>query len=150
MKELMCWRWSIIFHISLRRKNDKLDGVWFIHVSEDKEESWSQLSVSYWDQYQELDWDLVIGVCYGYCGGEKQWLMVELEMSTDTVVMQKLQPFMHICSTASKNSMINRLNLLALVLVGLFLLFVLFCDPFIFLLLFSLYSKSFAFHSSKP
>jgi len=71
-------------------------------------------------------------------------------MSTDTVVMQKLQPFMHICSTASKNSMINRLNLLVLVLVGLFLLFVLFCDPFIFLLLFSLYIKSFAFHSSKP
>lgn len=63
--------------------------------------------------------------------------------------MQKLQPFKHICFTASKKSMINRLDLFVLVLVGLFLLFVLFCDRSISSLLFSLHIKSFALHSSK-
>lgn len=38
-------------------------------------------------------------------------------MSTDGIVMQKLQPFPHICFTASQNMMTNMLNLLGFVLV---------------------------------
>lgn len=43
--------------------------------------------------------------------------MTELEASTDGIVMQKLQPFPHICFTASQNMMTNTLNLLGFVLV---------------------------------
>lgn len=43
--------------------------------------------------------------------------MMELEASTDGIVMQKLQPFPHICFTASQNMMTNTLNLLGFVLV---------------------------------
>lgn len=39
---------KMIYNISYfsKEKKDKLDGVWFIHGSEHKEGSWSQLSVS--------------------------------------------------------------------------------------------------------
>lgn len=40
---------KMIYNISYfsEEKKDKLDGVWFIPVSEHKEGSWSQLSVSH-------------------------------------------------------------------------------------------------------